>query len=1757
MTELTTQLNFTPLFYDFPNGFQDFATRFATTGDFSLNFNFPGDTYYDSLLDQFIANPTTELIVSKYFINQYAGLSSYTTVQIKVAYYYPVIKEVLLDTSFSASTPLNLNIVTSLPYLLPNETVRSRCIYTFQGLNDPVIQEVISLNIPILDTYRVQHTFRYFLVNEYSVSLAPQSSRITISSGSLNTSLLNLLAYKQAQYFSQELSAYGLTQEQYNLLTQQNTTLLAVVNDMYYYIQQYLATFFGIPFNTYDISYIANPTYTVPIRDATQAVGISSNYDIAAIQSTQAPITQDILAPLRQSAPQYWNRIKGLGGPTVAFPYNLETGSSATSSNYPYSLLLDQQDRNHKFVDASGYMYANQLLQYSDIVLPLDATEYTVFKFKSPVRQTLQVATLPRPTKYRYPAYNAIAYDVSNQLLFDNSYAFVTNAYNSNMDVQGITLNSIPGFSSLTDSNFSVSYSTSVALWGSSNITNFIGNTRSFYTFQAPYPSTTAAVAYRYPLSLTIASASSFVTPMNMYVYHDRGAFMADISGNRNEKAIHYLTSVSTTTDISAATVTINAYAGQRYYVLSRTQEEAVPTQRYRIVPWYPQGSTFTALTSSLSSFNPLADPSTAASLSNYNYATVADPAFIRLPISSNLMPSTVVDPLHTKLTFSTVAIGYDVNGVSTDLTSYQGFYPDTPASNSEPTSKIRIDPINGYLFQAASPYNQSTQSYFFSTSSNAILTEDGSNVYTPASVAQRQYSITHWYSDTYIANSINQPAILSSMVPSSTYMAPYTLSTTNGTALTGYQYGGSNAAIQFGDGVMGLSFVPDQGVWDIQRVMFKSAYTDTAADANMNIKYLGVFLASQVANTSLNNLALGSAVAVLKQSSTMTYTGSNLNFGFDTVGGTYYEYVRDTSFVPGAYVYGYSQIRRQFNPDSNSIYTLVPYSAAKVPLFYQALAGSPVPYPYYSDVSAATTYFDGHSTLNGKSIVVPVIKGAPDSNRGPPAGYDQTQSKCELSMPLGTNLLTYASRYPFITTSNAMTAWDPLPYSPSLVVADVSGYMMTQDIYFRVFQYTTGTSDYSFKEKYQFTLDQVVQTTNSNIEYIGVAANESSYAFFAYSNDLVTPSNSKILITTMTPSDSYAQNQIQFQTPFIFSANQLTSLTYNNYGGFTMSIKQGSAIYAYYQGQNGSSVLLSNTVVNSNITYFKTLQSPKESAGRFYVFPFRGSTVTDYIYVDPTSTLTSNNPNYAFGALMNSTPVKLSVYSFGANFGAPAIKREPFQEFITLLSPSDPTHIYEVTSYTASNVPKYTSNAITTRSAYAFPSATSNLYAGANGSLWALNNTILYGNRNDSVDAPRKVEQAWQLFYPVQRIVFTQIAKNFTFMRDLSGLTYPEYPHTAIIGYTSQSNFYTDISGRWGLESSSNFSVADFAFSGEYFDASVVSFPLDKSTSSNPYNYLAIRNYSPTEKSQVLLRCSLNNRYDFGYVTMTDISNEVVTAATQSNQFNPPYYNKLLGFDSNFIFGPSGKVFGADVVQGFNGSNFSNVTGFGDFYNRFVALYAQYNSQVQLIQTINSNVQQSINNFISTDLQYILPSNAIYRQRYTDPLSFSIKWKSALFPQYAKLEDAWGLGWNLGFAKEDTPYDTVQKADSFFKILDDSINLRLNPEFDMNRMDTSQKENLSLTQETTGETKAFHAKLLLANFGSYAQTLISNPLSFAPPLGRIDRLTFNWVDNTGTTINNADCEWNVVLQVVESKEITQFNQVPRVIGPTANIATG
>jgi hypothetical protein len=1793
LAEITTQLNITPLFYDFPNGFQDFAPRFAATGDYTINFNFPGDTYYDSLLNQFIPNPTALSIVQHYFKGQYAGYSSYTVDEIKIAYYYPVVKEVLLDNNFPYT--LNLNIVTSLPYLLPGETVRSRCIYTFQGIDDPVVQEVIALNLNILDMYRVQHTFRYYLINKYDVTYEAQSNRVTFSSPSLNTSLVNLINYKQSQYFAEQLNAQGITSAQYTTFNTQNTILLAVLNDMFYFIEKWLAVYFGVNFNTYTLNYIANPTNYIPIRDAYQAVGISSNFDANVIARNIPPIDTSILAPLRVSAKPYWNRLTDLSNSTVPYPYNLETGNPSTSSNYPYSVLLEQQDVQHKFVDSNDYLYANRLTRYADILVPLDPTSYTVFKFRSPVRQTLQVETLPRPTKFRYPAYNAIAYDVSSQRLFDNSYCFIENAQNSAMDVSptfaATKLATIPGFAyTYSTMNFGISYESSIQAWGSTTAGVQVGDTRKFFQMRTPLPTdytSSLSAGYRYPMTFTLRGASntsSFITPMNMYLYHDRGAFMADVSDVRMESPIHYLAMTSTNVSSTSVDITFPVYGNQTYYVLARSVDTAIATQRFQVVPWFPAGSNYTALTSTLSNFDPLADPQTIQALSNFNYAVNADPAYIRLPIQSSIQTSQTLDSLYSTLVFSTVAIGYDTNGVSTDLTDYCGFVAGAPSSNAEPNASLRIDPISGYGFQVGNGYNTVTQQYLTPADLNAVLYPNGGGLYTPSTVATRETTIVHWYGTTYLPNSENQPPMLSNDIADTTVTVPYTASVTNG-ALQSYTYAGSNNSLQFGDGVYGISFVPDQGEWDIQRMMFKSIYNcgDSNIDTNLNIRYLGVYFSAITTNRFVHEIPLSDAIAVLKFNKAVTYNSNSQNIGFDAAGGTYYEFIRDSNYPTGSnsYIYGYSQIRGTINTDVNSIYSFLPFDANGDFMTFNGLVGSPTPYPYYSDASAATVYYDGTSAPNMRGIVVPKVKTSPDTQRGPPIGYDQTQSQYEQSSPIGTNLLQYIVPYPFALLSNTIKQWDPLPYAPSMIIGDVSGYIMTQDSYYRIFQYQAATTDYTLVEKYQFTLDQVFPSSDPTINFIGVAANEVEYAFFAYSNvnTSANPALSNLIVVkTMDPFDGSIQDTYEIHNVpgFDPTSQEITNLTYNNYGGFTMGLQSASTFTAICKHTSNTSSMTSFTAIdlagyNSTLNRLITRQSPKEQYGAFYVFPYRTMLggpipegITDYISVTPSNILPQINPVYKYYSFTGSQdtftsstqPCQIKTYNLsntGSNptvFIEPIVSRAPYKDYLYMLSPYDPTRFYQVTTFTGSADIRFTSNAYTTQSFYQFPVNTSNLTQGANGSKWSVVGNILYGNRNDIIDAPRKIYQSWQLFYPVQRIVMKRISKNFTFMYNRDGLEYPEYPHTAIAGYDSLSSFMTDISHNWGLENASNFTVADFAFQGQTFNSFLFTMPLEKYTVQKPYYYLAVRNYSPTEKSQVLMRFSVTNLYDFGYVSMTDLSDEPLLLQTQSNIFNPSYYASLQAFNSNFIIGSNGRVFGSNVIAGYSGSNIANVTGFGDFYNRFVILYNQYNAQVQQVQTINNNVNADLTNFIQTDLQNILPPTSFNRQRFTDPLTYKILWKSALLPAYARLDDNWGLGWNLGFEKADTDYDTVHQGSSFFKILDDFINLQVNREFDMNRMDTGAKENLSQTLEPTGATKAFHAKLLLAPFGSYATTLVSNPISFYVPLGRMDKITFTWVDVTGATINNADCEWNAVIQIVEKKDITEYPQQPR-IDPT------
>lgn len=1882
INELTLQLNRTPIFYDYINGFIDFAPLFASTGDYSLSFNQPGDNFYDALNNQFITNPTMTQIVQKYFQTLNAGLTSYTLNQLEVAYYYPVLKETLLDPLFE--NDVNLTIITSRGLLLPEETVRSRCIYTFQGIDDPVVHEVIKINVVLLNAYRLKHTFRNTLINKYVVTVANNNNRITITSPSLNTSLVTLLNSKYNQYLLEQLNKYNLTTSNYNALSTSNAAILAILTDEYYYIERMFAIYFGINFNSYSLPYYTNMLNQLPLQNALQNLGISSNYDVSVIEKNISPQTLNELSTFRTAAPAYWPRLINLPHSTAAFSTFVNLNSNSAPStiaeySHPYTLLTQSEDYLRPFIDASGVIYQNPLYKSGNIITDVNPTEYTVFKFRSNSRQTLRVTALPRPTQYRYPAYNAITYDASQVRIFDNSYAFIQNAQNFNMDVSPSfatsNLITIPGFGK-NSSNFGIQYASARSLWNTSNVSLDIQNSRQFFTFYTPQVSNITSTL-TYPMKINVShlpNTSNFYSPINVYLYQDRAAFMADISDVRNEKPIHYKELVSF--DIPTANVTLDftAYARQQYYLMVRTKLSTFNTMQFIVVPSFPGMSTFTELSTTLSNFNPLADPF--ANLTNYNYAAVADPNFIKLPTSSNLWSQNEgLDSNFATFTNKYVPMGYDRNGVSTDLTDYIGYTPNT-LSNTVLNSPTRIDPITGYIFQVGNGYNSSNSNYF-PGNGNTLLTSNGLTIYNPTVPKNREFVISHYYSDVFIPNSLNQPFVFyerdvsvvfdtdSNGNTTNAYSIPYVRSLptdtpyqlVTGNPLQGYNFDNDGVLLSLGDGMTGISIIPDDGVWDIQRLMLRSAYitANSNIDTNRQIQYIGIYNASYVNSIEARRLHLSNALTVLELSTVRTYTSTNTNFGFDRVGGTYYEWVKSSNFIPtsNSYLYGFAQTPDTMIVDSNAFYTAIPFTANSTLTSFSLISGSLVPYPFYSDASASAVYLDGTSTPTGQYVVVPKKKATP--GLGPPPGFDQSQSKYEQSIPIGTSVLQYLQSPNLSGDLSGV-----LPFGPD-IFKDISGAPLFNNACFRVskyvlfeiggtysfYSYEFNTEDRTFTPVFNFTPDELfVNLSNSHV--VGISGNSSEFAFLGLSATEDPPGNFTYVFQietfnmdtqTGTTRDTITSSNGLYAIPAGYEIFDIASFNYNDFGGWTFTFRFGqwdtftnSYINVGQVGMTKGSPIDdpstpiyyvdSNTFVGGLTPSFEIYQTPNEPFGNFYVAaktgfaPLSGSntysTPCNFTYTERefvgTWDVTQITSDYAKNGLFyvntlsnysnvvelqtslatNGSPFVYNssnsniapyVYRFaiqpnagapGAAFGNITLVQSPIQNKIFLsYNQYDMSNNLTVTYCEVRNIiPSdyfYRSNAVYSASIQVVPSkngtpiAPYQMLGGGNESFWLLfneNNRIdsnnpssnlglrfdsIWGNRGDSFDFPKRIKNAYQIFYPTQRIVLNKVAPSYDPITDLSGLTYPEFPHTCLFAYETLSNFLLDISGnKWGMESSNNFMVADTSFSGNYFNAATLNIPL----MSNHEYYLAIRGYTPTEKSQVMLRFSLPNRYDAGYARIIDISNEIILAQQSPTLFNSNFANTLQQFNSNFIFDSNGRVFGSNLLGGFAGVILSNVVGFGDFMNRFINLYNVYTSNAQLLSTINTTVASNLSNFIKTDLATIIPPSAINRQRYTDPLTYSILFRSALEPLYLKSEDNWGLGWNLGFAKQDTPYDTTQVADSFFKILDDYINLRLSPEYDLNRMDTGAKENLQLSQETTGSIKAFHAKLLLANFGSYAQTLISNPLTFQIPVPKMDKLLFEWQDINSQTINNNDCEWNMVLQIVEEYETVKAEKI-------------
>jgi len=1009
LSEIQTELNYTPLFYDFPNGFTDFINIFSSSGDYSINFNQPGDTYYDSLNSKYIMNPTMAIIISYYWGSRYAGLTNYSLNQLKVAYYYPVLYEVLLDLKDMTARPF-LNLSSPPGYVSTDDLpVDSHVIFNMSGINDPVAEYLINNNLTLLDRYRLNHTFRYSLVNRYQVSYDTNSLHVNFITTTLNTSLVNLINNTASTALIGIFNNLGLTPASYSNIQSIISKTTIVYTDMFNFLQSQLASLVGISYATYTPSFFNNLSNSIYFQDGINALGIRINYDTAYINSGGILISTTITN--YSDSPVYWPNLKSsnryvgtdlinLNSSQVSIPYNVASG------NFQYGTQT---------IDSNTYyLNINKTTHSLDILVNILPAQYTIIKFKSPVRQSLQVETLPLPYYYRYSDFNKAGLykgvlDLSKnnvpQKYFDISYSYVYDITNSDMDILNYSPNILIG-------NFGDSFSRSLE-----NASTFtINSLQNYYYFQftAPYPEGLQDVLVANTTSLSIVSLNTsnistlFTDNFTMFVYHDRGAFMADLGRPRAENPLHYIATKSISTNSgSDITINLSTFSGHNYYTIFRSNNITCANNVFKPLYYYKNNSNV-IIDTTYTNFNPLANPFNTSNLSTYAFVSNYNTDFIRLPTASSL---TSIDPtnstFNTSLTVKGVPIGYDVNGISNDLTDYIGF--NTAFQSVDPSSTFRFDPLTNYIFQTASPFNAISESYFGSNSLNAVLFPKTNNAYSFLPISTSQLKIVHWYEGYFIpqqlddqVNDIDNIGILKTSSLSQ--------------VLTTFPVD-ANSNIVFGRGINAIGFLPKDGVYNVDTFTFKSSIypitgeVSNSNDPNLQIKYIGVFSGLALENAVIT---LSSAITVMKFNTSVPY-GPEINTESKFTFGTWYTYINDTSFISGNTTISGNTPSNISLLSYTSLYYMVPFDKDGIVLTYTLLSGSILPYPLEQNALFSTVYLNNQIATNipgaqsQPGYIIPISKNISSLNKYGPSGvYSELESQYEQSMSITTPSIGY-----------------------------------------------------------------------------------------------------------------------------------------------------------------------------------------------------------------------------------------------------------------------------------------------------------------------------------------------------------------------------------------------------------------------------------------------------------------------------------------------------------------------------------------------------------------------------------------------------------------------------------------------------------------------------------------------------------------------------------------------------------------------------
>jgi hypothetical protein len=1735
-------MNRTPIFFYFPNGYDDFARIFPTSGDLSIGFNQPGDYYYNSLTDTFIQSPSMTYIVTRYFQSQYAGLFSYTPEQTLNAYYYPVLKEVFLDPA----AILDID-VTGIQDMTVAD-IYKHVVFEFEGLNDTITQQLIKDNQKTLDDYRTQNTFAHSLVNSYNWTYDTFNNRITVSSTSLNTSIVRYINNITTQNMNDILATVSggpMTNAAYQTLVTQRNQDAAVLTDMYNYLQTALATNFAVNFGSYTVDQLADASHIIYTQNAQDVSGVFKQYSLDYFKQKelgQVKIPPDFGASPTPPTRPTW-KLDTLADATVDFT-NINMGIR----NNPYDFTLSKQIITDTYaIDPSSYIInTGNLTQTVNIVADIEPTKYTVFQFTSPVRQTIQVETLSRPLFYRYPEYN-YNFGGSIPYFYNKTISYVDN---SAADITDISLNPVP---IIQDCSGHPLENILTAIQLSTTRTNTV----EYYTFTAPYISDIPADASGalYTATLSISTQNTvFASPVTAYIYHDRAAFMADAALERTENALHYkYTATAAATDTSL-NIPVRLHTLDKYYVIFRSVLETIPDIPYTIAlyidttqmrPKYLIVNFNGDISQNLpfSFQNPyeyLAHYSDAShSQINYYIARAYDPAMIRLPLASTADSSISPDDQLFSLTFppGLPPIGYDASGVSNDPTDYIFIGDLSGVFTPDRTVGLFYDPLTTYIYQA------------LQTLKTALLAPDAQNriPYTyKVAPEKREYKIVHYHDTHFMTSTVPLTAELTAnLLHRPGRRTVYDLSAADLSATYTYtadtNFPGKQT-LQLGQGVCGISFTPTEGWWDMKGFSFKSAdYTE--ASPNNDISYIGIFPFRAVSQKNAETILLADSIAVLKYTDRTVYSPST---AWDKNYGTYYNfklangYTYNRPDIVADGLAGFTQYPQQESIRlEEDLYTAIPFNASGIVTTFHMLAGSLIPRP---DINQPVT----STNSAGASIVIP----ADTSGR-------VWQSQYKNSLPIGTQVLNYIDTVQIFKDAVAFSEYNPGKYIGdhqwSLRFVGYNGGDTN------AYYYLTGHPGMPYRgDVYCIRTDRSSYYNNQFDLTAAVPAGHTAITWTANTQHgyLLTANNNILHIYTFNPLEQFITSlsgDISFAIADISAANiSIADITHVKLsaaanGGFMLvaPATQGTVVAFHKDGQtvskyfsDSSEQFIDAYVHCDETTHFHVLVAADSS------YP----THTKFLYdISQTNSAAYNktliNPLFGKGLYSLRTDSHGAAYFLSTQYtnryasitGRDVVTGKPY-DYVARLEVNEQS--LDIT--------------IDPADTYWYIGTSNSLFFQKHiGALFDDKPWKIYGNTQLGADKKRGIYSAWQIFYPVIKVtlnkrvnIYNSITNRIDINQPRIQTVVPENYRTCAFFYKDLSNLLADVSGpggwKWGQET--NYTAADFSFNGYEFNSYINNINITPTNVSHSY-YIAIRGYTPSESFQTLVRFRAPNRYDFGQVSLTTISNEIVDSSNNPADYNPTYRQLLASFNKYFA-DISQVTFGSNQIANFAGIKNTTST-FTQFYNTFISRYTSYKTKNDLIDTFNTSLSTKVSTILNANFGTILPQSYFKRTNIGTAIPFNLLFKSYISQQIpTDAETEWGIGWNLGFDKKDYTDNTVYHAPSFFKILDDYIYLRINSEQGMNTLDTTGKENYKETRETRGAVQQYNAKLLLANFGSYSQTLIQNPVYFNPPIGKLDRIRFTWIDSKGQIIDNTDCEWSAAINITERVDRATIDSV-------------